>query len=52
MDTANVLDSASLQMERASGIGSIMQGLLFVTPEYNRSIPGVLKNALDNASRP
>ena len=22
------------------------QGLLFVTPEYNRSIPGVLKNAL------
>jgi len=28
------------------------QGLLFVTPEYNRSIPGVLKNALDLASRP
>lgn len=28
------------------------QGLLFVTPEYNRSVPGVLKNALDNASRP
>ena len=28
------------------------QGLLFVTPEYNRSIPGVLKNALDNVSRP
>jgi chromate reductase len=28
------------------------QGLLFVTPEYNRSIPGVLKNAIDNASRP
>nr|WP_321468933.1 NADPH-dependent FMN reductase [uncultured Desulfobulbus sp.] len=27
-------------------------GLLFVTPEYNRSIPGVLKNALDQASRP
>lgn len=27
-------------------------GLVFVTPEYNRSIPGVLKNALDNASRP
>ncbi|MES2932713.1 MAG: NAD(P)H-dependent oxidoreductase [Pseudomonadota bacterium] len=28
------------------------QGLLFITPEYNRSIPGVLKNALDHGSRP
>ena len=28
------------------------QGLLFVTPEYNRSIPGVLKNAIDHGSRP
>jgi len=27
-------------------------GVLFVTPEYNRSIPGVLKNALDVGSRP
>jgi len=26
--------------------------VLFVTPEYNRSIPGVLKNALDVGSRP
>ncbi len=26
--------------------------LLFITPEYNRSMPGVLKNALDHASRP
>jgi chromate reductase, NAD(P)H dehydrogenase (quinone) len=31
---------------------SACQGLLFVTPEYNRSIPGVLKNAIDHASRP
>jgi chromate reductase len=31
---------------------SSAQGLLFVTPEYNRSIPGVLKNAIDHASRP
>jgi chromate reductase, NAD(P)H dehydrogenase (quinone) len=28
------------------------QGVLFVTAEYNRSIPGVLKNAIDHASRP
>ncbi|TAL84089.1 MAG: NADPH-dependent oxidoreductase [Candidimonas sp.] len=28
------------------------QGLIFVTPEYNRSMPGVLKNAIDHASRP
>ena len=28
------------------------QALLFVTPENNRSIPGVLKNAIDIASRP
>ncbi len=26
--------------------------VLFVTPEYNRSVPGVLKNAVDIASRP
>ena len=28
------------------------QGLLFVTPEYNRSVPGALKNAIDVGSRP
>lgn len=27
-------------------------GVLFVTPEYNRSIPGILKNAIDQGSRP
>jgi chromate reductase len=27
-------------------------GVLFATPEYNRSVPGVLKNAIDVASRP
>ncbi len=27
-------------------------GVLFVTPEYNRSVPGVLKNAIDVGSRP
>jgi chromate reductase len=29
-----------------------MDAVLFVTPEYNRSIPGGLKNAIDWASRP
>jgi chromate reductase len=28
------------------------EGVLFVTPEYNRGVPGVLKNAIDVASRP
>jgi chromate reductase len=28
------------------------EALLFVTPEYNRSVPGVLKNAIDVGSRP
>ncbi len=29
-----------------------VQGVIFVTPEYNRSVPGVLKNAIDVGSRP
>jgi chromate reductase len=39
-------------VKRFKGDISASQGVLFVTPEYNRSIPGVLKNAIDNASRP
>ena len=31
---------------------STADGLIFVTPEYNYAIPGVLKNAIDWASRP
>lgn len=31
---------------------SKVDGLLFLTPEYNRSVPGVLKNAIDIGSRP
>lgn len=27
-------------------------GILFITPEYNRSVPGALKNAIDVGSRP
>lgn len=29
-----------------------LEGVLFITPEYNRSVPAVLKNALDVGSRP
>lgn len=28
------------------------QGVIFVTPEYNRSVPAVIKNAIDVGSRP
>lgn len=30
----------------------VADAVLFATPEYNRSVPGVLKNAIDVASRP
>ena len=47
-DDANQADS----VKRLKNDIKNAQGVLFVTPEYNRSIPGVLKNAIDNASRP
>lgn len=37
---------------RLKGEIEAANGVLIVTPEYNRSIPGVLKNAIDWASRP
>ena len=37
---------------RFKGEIAAARGLLFVTPEYNRSLPGVLKNAIDQGSRP
>src|SRR5665213_345124 len=40
------------QVKRLKREISSARGLLFVTPEYNRSIPGLLKNAIDHASRP
>lgn len=47
-DDANPAESVKrLKAEIAAA-----QGLIFVTAEYNRSIPGVLKNAIDHASRP
>ena len=42
----------SAPVTRLKGEISAAQGVLFFTPEYNRSIPGVLKNAIDHASRP
>ena len=39
-------------VKRLKGEITAARGLLFVTAEYNRSIPGVLKNAIDHASRP
>ena len=42
--------AATVQRMKAD-IGA-SQGVLFVTAEYNRSVPGVLKNAIDHASRP
>lgn len=42
----------SAEVKRLKGEVKAAQGVLFVTPEYNRSIPGVLKNAIDHASRP
>jgi len=39
-------------VERLKGKIAAAKGVLFVTAEYNRSVPGVLKNAIDHASRP
>lgn len=39
-------------VRKMKSLVSASQGLLFVTPEYNRSISGVLKNAIDHGSRP
>ncbi len=47
-DDANQADS----VKRLKSEIEAAHGLLFVTAEYNRSIPGVLKNAIDHASRP
>lgn len=45
-------DDQAPQVKRIKAQIGKADGLLFVTPEYNRSVPGVLKNAIDHASRP
>jgi chromate reductase len=44
-------DFPKVALDFKKAIASV-QAVLFVTPEYNRSIPGGLKNAIDWASRP
>jgi chromate reductase, NAD(P)H dehydrogenase (quinone) len=45
-------DNPVPQVKRIKSEIATSNGVIFVTPEYNRSIPGVLKNAIDHASRP
>lgn len=45
-------DNPPATVQRLKSELSSASGVLFVTPEYNRSFPGVLKNAIDLASRP
>jgi chromate reductase len=40
------------QYQRFRAAIAAADGVLFVTPEYNRGVPGVLKNAVDVGSRP
>ena len=47
-DDANQAES----VKRLKAELNASQGFLFVSPEYNRSMPGVIKNAIDHASRP
>ena len=46
------VDPADPAVARLRGAIAAADGVLIATPEYNGSIPGVLKNALDWASRP
>lgn len=47
---ADVTDNPDVAAFVAAVAGA--DGVVFVTPEYNYSVPGVLKNAIDRASRP
>src|SRR5262245_30637370 len=48
VETEGIPEAVDLLKERVVGA----EGLLLVTPEYNHSIPGVFKNAIDWLSRP
>ena len=48
-DTEAVLPAPVVELKRRI---LAADGILFATPEYNYSVPGVLKNAIDWASRP
>ena len=45
-------DNAPAEWVRLRGAITGVEAICFATPEYNRSIPGALKNAVDIASRP
>jgi chromate reductase len=45
-------DNPAMSVTEFKGEVAAASALLFVTAEYNRSIPGVLKNAIDQGSRP
>jgi chromate reductase len=45
-------NSQAPEVQRLKSELRAVDAVMFVTPEYNRSVPGVLKNALDHASRP
>ena len=44
--------SQAPEVQRLKSELRAVDGVIFLTAEYNRSIPGVLKNAIDHASRP
>jgi chromate reductase len=44
--------SQAPEVQRLKSDLRAVDAVIFVTAEYNRSVPGVLKNALDHASRP